>query len=129
MSPDSGRSRDNISGELLGIKDLDFDRVYAEARRLLAASDWPPAATRYFYVAAILWLDRQGWIVFKRSKTNGDYVRELARRGPAQGSFLRLTGLFEAIVYGGRTPNNSHMEEISTTVEGLLHEPAVARPR
>ena len=46
-------------GELLGIRDLDFDSVYAQARRLLAAADWP-AATRYFYVTAILWLDRQG---------------------------------------------------------------------
>lgn len=68
-----------IGGELLGIKDLDFDTVYAEARRLLTAGDWP-AATRYFYVAAILWLDRQGWIVFKRSKTNRDYIDELASR-------------------------------------------------
>ena len=29
-----------ISGELLGIRDLDFDTVHAEARRLLAAGDW-----------------------------------------------------------------------------------------
>ena len=72
------QGRQKISGELLGIQDLDFDKVYAEARRLLAASDWI-AATRYFYVAAILWLDREGAIVFKRSKTNADYVAELAR--------------------------------------------------
>jgi hypothetical protein len=143
--------RDKISGELLGIKDLDFDSVYAEARRLLAAGDWS-AATRYFYVAAILWLDRQGWIVFKRSKTNRDYVAELARgagvpalagfsaQPPPKGGtpahatgreqgFRRLTELFEPIVYGGREPTNCTMNDISTTLEELLHEPAVDRTR
>ena len=116
---------DRIAGELLGIKDLDFDTVYAEARRLLAAGDWP-AATRYFYVAAILWLDRQGWIVFKRSKTNRDYIDELASRARIQGSFRQLTADFEPIVYGGLAPQSSTIHDIATTVEGLLHEPAGA---
>jgi hypothetical protein len=120
-NPQGGR----LAGELLGIKDLDFGAVYAEARRLLAAGDWP-AATRYFYVAAILWLDRQGWIVFKRSKTNRDYIDELTSRAGIQGSFRRLTADFEPIVYGGRTPTSSTIHDIATTVEGLLHEPAGA---
>ncbi len=119
--PKAGR----LAGELLGIKDLDFDAVHGEARRLLAAGDWP-AATRYFYVAAILWLDRQGWIVFKRSKTNRDYIDELASRARIQGSFRQLTAAFEPIVYGGRTPSGSTIHDIATTVEGLLHEPAAA---
>ena len=117
-----------IGGELLGIKDLDFDTVYAEARRLLTAGDWP-AATRYFYVAAILWLDRQGWIVFKRSKTNRDYIDELASRAGIQGSFRRLTADFEPIVYGGFSPQSFTIQDIATTVEGLLHEPAGTSPR
>ena len=102
-NPKGGR----IAGELLGIKDLDFDTVLAEARRLLAAGDWP-AATRYFYVAAILWLDRQGWIVFKKSKTNRDYIDELASRARIQGSFRRLTADFEPIVYGGLAAAEFH---------------------
>jgi hypothetical protein len=119
-NPQSGR----IAGELLGIKDLDFDTVLAEARRLLAAGDWP-AATRYFYVAAILWLDRQGWIVFRRSKTNRDYIDELASRARIQGSFRQLTTAFEPIVYGGLAPQSSTIQGIAATVEGLLHESAV----
>ncbi len=117
-----------MAGELLGIKDLDFDTVYAEARRLLAAGDWP-AATRYLYVAAILWLDRQGWIAFKKSKTNRDYIDELAARARIQGSFRQLTADFEPIVYGGSSPNSSTIHNIATTVEGLLHEPAGASAR
>ena len=119
--PRAGR----FAGELLGIKDLDFDAVHAEARRLLSAGDWS-AATRYFYVAAILWLDRQGWIVFKRSKTNRDYIEELASRSRIQGPFRRLTADFEPIVYGGSMPTPSTIQNIANTVEGLLHEPAGA---
>jgi hypothetical protein len=131
----NAQGRDKITGELLGIQDLDFDKVYAEAKRLLGADEWT-AATRYFYVAAILWLDREGAIVFKRSKTNCDYIAELARAGvpplggwgekppkggtPAQ-AFRRLTDLFEPIVYGGRQPTSSNMDDISTNVESLLH--------
>jgi hypothetical protein len=121
-SPKGGQ----VAGELLGIKDLDFDAVHAEARRLLAAGDWP-AATRYFYVAAILWLDRQGWIAFRKSKTNRDYIDELASRAGIQGSFRQLTADFEPIVYGGFSPRSSTIQAIATTVEGLLHEPAGAQ--
>jgi hypothetical protein len=127
-APRTVEGRNKITGELLGIQDLDFDKVYAEARRLLSAGEWT-TATRYFYVAAIVWLDRQGSIVFKRSKTNCDYIAELARRGSSEAPFRRLTELFEPIVYGGRQPTNTNMSDISTTVESLLHEPAVAGPR
>jgi hypothetical protein len=123
-NPHGGR----LAGELLGIKDLDFNTVLAEARRLLAAGDWP-AATRYFYVAAILWLDRQGWINFKKSKTNRDYIDELAPRAGIQNSFRRLTTDFEPIVYGGLAVESSTIQDIAATVEGLLHEPAGASPR
>ena len=112
-------------GTSVVVAGVDFDAVIAEARRLLAAGDWP-AATRYFYVAAILWLDRQGWIAFKKSKTNRDYIDELAPRARVQGSFRRLTADFEPIVYGGRPPQGSTIHDIATTVEGLLHEPAGA---
>ena len=76
--------------ELLGIRDLDFDSVYAEARRLLAAADWP-AATRYFYVAAILWLDRQGWIVFRPVEDESRLYRRVAgRTRPCKAGFRQL---------------------------------------
>ncbi len=108
--------------KLLGIKELDFDAVYAEARRLLAAGDWPPA-TKYLYVAAILWLDRQGWVVFRSSKTNSDYIRELRRRQPYQAAFRRLTLCFESIVYGGRSATGESSHEMARTIESFLHEP------
>jgi hypothetical protein len=110
-------------GELLGIRDLDFDAVYAEGRRLLAGGDWL-AATRYYYVAAILWLDRQGAIAFRPSKTNRDYMGELRAQAGLQGPFGRLTDRFESIIYAGQAATATTTGDMADTVEGLLHGPA-----
>ena len=121
--PLAGSPSRRHAGELLGIRDLDFDTVYAEARRLLAAGDWL-AATKYLYVAAILGLDRQGRVAFRLSKTNRDYVEELRAEGPLQGLFRRLTGRFEPIVYGGQAATTLTSHDMANTVEGLLNGPA-----
>ena len=121
--PLAGSPSRRHAGELLGIRDLDFDTVYAEARRLLAAGDWL-AATKYLYVAAILGLDRQGRVAFRLSKTNRDYVEELRAEGPLQGLFRRLTGRFEPIVYGGQAATTLTSRNMANTVEGLLNGPA-----
>ncbi len=109
--------------QLLGLLPLDFDAMYAEARRLLAAGDWL-AATKHFYVAAILWLDRQGCIAFRLSKTNRDYIEELRTRAGLQAGFRWLTGCFEPIVYGGLSATKSTTQDVVNKVEDLLHESA-----
>lgn len=121
----AGPSARRPAGELLGIRDLDFDSVYADACRLLAAGEWL-AATKHLYVAAILWLDRQGWIAFRPAKTNRDYLGELQSRSHLQGPFRRLTEGFESIVYGGQSATASAARDMAGTVEGLLHEPVQA---
>ncbi len=122
---DAKRKADREGRQLLGIRDLDFNSVYAEARRLLAAADGP-AATKYFYVAAILWLDRQGWIVFRPAKTNRDYLGELRGHPAIQGRLRELTESFESIVYGGQSATVSSTRDIARTVGGLLDEPVRA---
>jgi hypothetical protein len=107
----------------LGIRELDFDTVYAEAQRLLIAGDWL-AAIKHLYVASILWLDRQGWITFRLAKTNRDYLVQLGADARLQGPLRRLTEGFESIVYGGQPATMSATHDMANTVEGLLHEPA-----
>lgn len=121
----SGAVRRGHAGELLGIRELDFDAVYAEARRLLAAGDWA-AAARHLYVAAILWLDRQGCVAFRLSKTNRDYLRELRGRANFQDRFRRLTDGFESIAYGGRPATAETGADMMQTMEGMFNEPAPA---
>jgi hypothetical protein len=120
-----GHSVGDRPGELLGIRDLDFDAVYAEADRLVSAGDWP-AATRHLYVAAILWLDRQGRIRFRASKTNRDYIQELQSEAQLQGLFRRLTSGFEPVVYGGQAATKSTTDDMANSVEGLFHGPTGA---
>jgi hypothetical protein len=117
-----GRSAGGRPQDLLGIRDLDFDAVYAQAGRLVGAGDWA-AATRYLYVAAILWLDRQGRIAFRSSKTNRDYLQELQPAARQQELFRRLTGRFEPIVYGGQAATKSSTDDMTSSVEGLFHGP------
>ena len=114
-------------GELFGIRDLDFDAVYRRARELLAVGEWSQA-TRYLYVAAILWLDRQGWLSFKVSKTNYDYLAELARQPGHRAKFGELTQRFESTVYGGQASTAAHCQQMASLVEVLLREatPVVA---
>lgn len=118
----SGRQGEH-PGQLFGLRPLEFDAMYAEARRLLGESDWL-AATKHFYVAAILWLDRQGCIAFRLSKTNRDYIEELRTQAMLQTGFRGLTGCFESVVYGGQSATMSLAQDMAHGVEDLLHESA-----
>jgi hypothetical protein len=113
-------------GELYGIVDLNFDTAYRRARELLAAGHWA-AATRHFYVAAILGLDRAGLIRFRQSKTNHDYVGELRPHPPEHDLFGRLTSQFELAVYGGRPPDAALCRNVAELVDALPHDELPAR--
>lgn len=115
-------------GELFGVRDLEFESVYERARALLAEGNWREAI-KYWYVAAILWLDRTGRIAFRLSKTNWDYLRELRPDPERHAQFRRLTERFEATVYGGERPSGAECESVASVVEGLVHEVAPGSAR
>lgn len=123
QSSRTGRRRGEHPGQLFGLRPLEFDAMYAEARRLLGQGDWL-AATKHLYVAAILWLDRQGCIAFRLSKTNRDYIEELRTRAALQSGFCWLTGCFEPVAYGGQPATGSLAQDMAHKVEDLLHESA-----
>jgi Domain of unknown function (DUF4129) len=110
-------------GELLGIRDLDFDSVYKEA---LAARDGGAfaRAVRYGYAAGILWLDRVSWLSFAASKTNRDYVAELRGRTSGVPIFVRMTDAFEEVAYGARVATEDVAQQLLTDLELLRHESA-----
>ena len=106
--------------ELHGVTDLDPDSVYAEARRRLTEQDWT-GAVRYLYVAAILLLDRAGLLRLRESKTNRDYVLELAASPACRAPFESLTRCFENNIYGGRPANQAVCDEMTAQMEVLAH--------
>lgn len=122
---DSERAR--WAGDLLGIDDLDPQGVHAQALKLLQSGQWTQAV-RWLYVAAILRLDLQGRIVFRPSKTNADYLRELRPHAPQQEQFRRLTQWFEQVVYGRTEPDADLCRAMAEAYQTLQPDEALARP-
>ncbi len=107
---------------ILGIRDLDFDSVLGRARELASGGRWREA-TKHLYVATILHLSRSGRIGFLSSKTNRDYVEELAAWPRGQALFARATALFEGVVYGEGDASRETCGELDLTLEGLRGPP------
>lgn len=108
------------AGLLHGVRDLQFDDVYRRARELFEQRDYA-AAVRHLYVAAILWLDRQGQIAFATAKTNRDYQLELSGKPAYQQQFAQLTERFETIAYGSAAATMSDCREMTSSLEALRH--------
>jgi hypothetical protein len=100
---------------LLGICDLDYDSVHSEALRRVHEGDWLNAL-RYLMTAGILRLELEGHLIRRRFKTNGSYLRELARCPGQQRAFRRLADLAEPVLYG-RLP--ADRERCERAVEAL----------
>ena len=115
----TGRRRPEY--RIYGDRKEGFDAVFAEAQRQLQAGRWA-AAVRYLYVAAILWLDQHGRVRFRESKTNRDYIRELAPHAGAQQRFRTLTQAFDVAVYGGHAPTEDTCRAMATTLKSLQRE-------
>jgi Domain of unknown function (DUF4129) len=114
---------EGAESELLGIRDLDFDRVFAEALAARGRRDFP-RAIRYGYGAAILWLDQVSWLSFAASKTNRDYVAELRAKPSGAPIFARMTCVFEEVTYGARGATEDLTVELFTDLDKLRHESA-----
>jgi hypothetical protein len=102
----------------LGLVDLDYESARQHAAELAVERRWSDAV-KYLYMAAILRLDRAGLIGFRPTKTNRDFVRELARHPQQQAGFQRLTSRFEATAYGGRGADEARCREMTALLDAL----------
>lgn len=105
----------------LGVRELRFEPVYEEARALAERGQWS-AAVRHLYVAMLLWLDRRGRIVFRRSKTNRDYLREVGAAGPVAELLRTVTRRFELVAYGGMEADRRGYEEVAAALERIRND-------
>lgn len=73
---------------------------WSEAERLAASGHFTEAA-HTLYRATIATLAAGGFVRLHESKTTGDYVRELGRRGaPSHAAFRRFGARYDRIIYG-----------------------------
>jgi hypothetical protein len=71
-----------------------------------AQSGNPGAALRTLYLAVLALLHRSNRIRYERTRTNGEYLRQLQQHEELQEPFGRMTRQFEATFYGARTGGN-----------------------
>jgi hypothetical protein len=86
-------------------------------RQALLAGDYRMAA-RLHYLRLIQLLSEREWIRWKKEKTNGDYLRELASR-PFFDDFRQATDIFERIWYGDRRLNARSYGEVAAQFSAL----------
>ncbi len=117
----SGHGAEGGPLEWLGVRDLQFDSVLARAKALREEGRWAEAV-RFGYVAALLWLQDRQAIAYHASKTNRDFVREVANRPPVAKLLAAMTTSFETIVYRGRDATAHDATAIEQSIQRLQHE-------
>ncbi len=78
---------------------IDFDEWLAAATKHAGEGDFR-RAYRAVFVAILLQLDRAGRIEYKRSRTNGEYLRALKKHPPLHHLVLPVANAFDARWYG-----------------------------
>jgi Domain of unknown function (DUF4129) len=87
-------------------------------RRAIAAGDYP-LAVRLYYLAMLKELSVRNHIRWKRDKTNGAYLRELAG-SPLFGTVQEVTLIFERIWYGKVELAKADFDQLETKLKGAV---------
>ncbi len=96
------RGGTGTAGPLLDVDDIAVVDLGTRLRHALAAGDHRQAV-RVRYLVLLQALDAAGALVWRRDKTNRQYVAEVAAADPAHAApFARATRAFDAVWYGER---------------------------
>jgi hypothetical protein len=90
------------------IKELEIDRLLREA---MTAGNYR-LAIRIYFLGLLKKLDEDGLIVWKKNKTNRDYLTELFIKARYYDEVQRLTLAYEEVWYGDHTFSTQTYEEI-----------------
>jgi hypothetical protein len=121
------RPRDKIAGNLEkartptfieDIKDLEIDRLSAEA---LASSNYR-LAVRIYFLGLLQQLDEDGFIDWKKDKTNNDYLSELCLKTHHFEDIKNLTIAYEQVWYGDHDLPATTYEKIISLFKGLVQK-------
>ncbi len=96
-------------------------RAGDRARRSLEGRD----AIACYFRMAIATLAERGWLRRRTSATGNDYARELRDRSrPVAEAFEGLQGIFEAVTYGGREPDDELIQSFRKSALALVSREA-----
>lgn len=128
LAPNKSIRRRNVDGiDLDEIEENLHESDLERALRLaLEANDYS-LAIRIYYLSIIKELSAKNWIVWKRDKTNGQYVREMASR-PNAGSFRQLTNAFDRVWYSDEQIQRRHYDVLGPQFQSFINSLKQAKP-
>lgn len=99
------------------IHETELERFLREALE----QDNMKQALRVQYLMILKQISDNGWINWKREKTNGEYLQEMFAR-PEFGEFRQLTLIFERVWYGTYDLNESEYQSLSPRFKSYLQK-------
>jgi len=101
--------------QVADIKELEVDRLLQEA---LAAGNYP-LAIRICFLGLLKKLDEDGLIIWKKDKTNRDYLMELFHKQHHFDEVRRLTLVYEEVWYGDHNFSLNTYQQIITSFKSI----------
>lgn len=106
------------------IDELDIESLLRDA---LAAGDFR-LAVRIHYLLLLKKLNEAGFIVWKKDKTNRDYLTELYGRESCYDDVRNLTLVYELVWYGNRSVSQDSFQRLSGDFESVNRQILQAQP-
>ena len=108
----------NVADDVLeNIEEVDIDGLLTQAR---SAGNFK-LAVRFYFLSILKKLNNSGMIVWKRDKTNRDYLYELFSRNYYFEDIRRLTNSYEEVWYGEHVLTDQSFQVLSEDFE-TIHE-------
>jgi hypothetical protein len=107
--------QNDVSSPVLEIKELEIDRLLREA---MAATNYR-LAIRICYLGLLKKLDEDGFIIWKKDKTNRDYLTELYLKARYYEEVRQLTSVYELVWYGDHDLEVQSYEEIISSFKAI----------
>jgi hypothetical protein len=105
--------KSDFEAPIENIEEIDIHSLLEQAR---AAGDFR-LATRLYYLSILKKLNERGLIVWKRDKTNHDYLSELFSQENYFEEMSGLTRSYEQIWYGERTLTENSFQKLASRFE------------
>jgi len=100
-------------------RETDAERLLYRAREQAARGDFA-AALGSAYAAALWTLDQRGLIELHRSRTNGDYVRQLAPHPQEREELRQIVRDVEAVQFGQASADRARFDHLLAHVTALV---------
>ncbi len=116
-----GDGQDILTDVLVPPGELAASTYESRAIQLASGGNYR-AAIRELLLGSMSWIERAGFIRYRRGLTNRDYVRAVWRRQDKRDAYLTTAVNFEYVFFGRRVPTVEMFESCLTSFRGAFRE-------